>query len=86
MKPIKDIFEFRMRGEPHTWVGMVDIREISIEDGIELRVLFKMDGTNNKSKQREQIQFHMSPYTFEQLVEGINAIIPKYKELKENLR
>ena len=84
-KPIKDIFEFRMKGEPHLWMGMVDIREISIEEH-EFRVLLKMDGTNHKTKQPEQIQFHMSPYTFEQLVEGINAIMPKYKELKKNLQ
>lgn len=81
----KDVFEFRMKGEPHCWVGLVDIREISIEelgDNFE-HVLLKMDGTNNKTKAREQIQFHMSSYTFEQLVEGINRIIPKYKELQK---
>lgn len=82
----KDIFEFRMSGEPHAWEGIVHIREISLEefgDGVD-HVLLKMDGNNNKTKAREQIQFHMSKYTFEKLVEGINNIIPKYKELTKN--
>lgn len=77
----KDIFEFRMKGEPHCWEGLVDIREISIEtlgDKFE-HVLLKMDGKNNKTKTREQIQFHMSHYTFEKLVEGI-----KYARRKKN--
>lgn len=84
----KDIFEFRMSGEPHTWEGLVDIREISIEELGERfeHVLLKMDGTNNKTKAREQIQFHMSSYTFERLIEGINNIIPKYKEMKKNAK
>lgn len=79
----KDIFEFRMSGEPHAWEGLVDIREISIETlGDKFQhVLLKMDGTNNKTKEKEQIQFHMGSYTFEQLIEGINGVIQQYKEL-----
>jgi hypothetical protein len=74
-----------MSGEPHLWEGMVDIREISIETfGDEFQhVLLKMDGKNNKTGAREQIQFHLSEYTFENLVEGINRVIGQYKELKE---
>ena len=85
MKGKKDIFEFRMSGEPHAWEGLVDIREVSIETlgGRFENVLLKMDGTNNKTKAREQIQFHMSQYTFENLVEAINRIIPQYKELRK---
>ena len=81
----KDIFEFRMYGEPHTWEGLVDIREISIEEN-PLRILIKMDGTNNKTKKREQIQFHMSPYTFERMIEGINSSMEQYKKLKGEKR
>lgn len=81
---MKDIFEFRMSGEPHCWEGLVDIREISIEkldDKVE-HILLKMDGKNNKTGAREQIQFHMQPYTFEHLIEGINNIMSEYKKLE----
>ena len=87
----KDIFEFRMKGRDeddigHCWEGMVDLREISIEkigDKVN-HILFKMDGANNKTKAREQIQFHMSPYTFENICTAINAIMPEYKKLEVN--
>ena len=84
-KKLKDVFEFRMYGEPHCWEGIVHVREISIEElGEEFEyVLLKIDGVNNKTKEREQIQFHMGAYTFEKIVEGINNIIPRYKELNQ---
>ncbi len=82
----KNIFEFRMSGEPHCWEGMIDLRELSIEksDSQFEYVLLKMDGTNNKTRKREQIQFHMNRYTFEELVKAINNIIHEYERLKED--
>lgn len=82
------IFEFRMKGRSkddagHLWERGIDIREISLEtlgDEFE-RVLLKMDGTNNKTKEQEQIQFHFGRDDFEQLVTGINAIMPEYRRL-----
>ncbi len=80
-----DIFEFRMSGDPHCWEGLVDIREISVDE-VTKTVLLKIDGDNNKTKAREQIQFHMRPSTFEELIEGINRIMPQYKEMKKNIQ
>lgn len=56
----------------------LDLREVNI-DGNEFnkRLFIKIDGVNNKSNEKEQIQIFLSPSDAEELARGLNEVIKK---------
>lgn len=56
----------------------IDLREVSL-DGNEFnrRLFIKLDGVNNKSHKKEQIQIYLNPDNSETLAIGINEAIKK---------
>lgn len=56
----------------------LDIREVNL-DGNEFnkRLFIKIDGVNNKSNQKEQIQIYLTPGQSEDLARGLNEVIKK---------
>ena len=56
----------------------LDLREVSL-DGNEFnrRLFIKIDGVNNKSNQKEQIQIYLDPKKSEDLARALNEVIKK---------
>lgn len=62
-------------GEPHL-MEKLDLREVNIETINGKKHLFiKIDGDNNKTGKREQLQFHVNTHFTEELINGINACV-----------
>ena len=59
--------------EPHL-LDDIDIREVSMDKD---RLFIKIDGTNNKTGKREQLQIRFHKYDMESLITGINGCIKK---------